>query len=580
MALCCRRVAKGRVGLAVVVAAAAWGTPALAAPAKKPPSRNPAHRTTAKPAAVPNPEGFEDASTPFFRDLKVPRLKIQISDENMEKLRGEERVYVPCTIVEDDKKSYENVGVKLKGAAGSSRPIDDKPALTLNFDKFNKELKFHDLDKVHLNNSVQDPTYLSELICSEVFLAAGIPTPRTTHARVWLNGRDLGMFVLKEGFDKHLLKVNGLDPKGNLYEGGFVQDLDGDPQLESGDGAKERQDVAAVLAACQEQDPAKRFPALARLIDIDRFLTFMALEVMMCHWDGYTRNRNNYRFYFEPKSGKLQFLPHGMDQMFGDPNFSIMDGSGSIVGSAVLSNPDWQRRYANRLSALMKVFVPADRLVKRVEALHLRLRPLFVQMGEGWPQEFDGQVQGFKERLLLRAQALTQQHAILRGLPPPNPVLQNSAQGPQPLKFGEDGTAPLRGWYSKSESPDAVLTKDGTPGKANGWKLVIGAGPSGQCIASWRTRVVLPAGTYRFEARARCQGVAALEDGPGLGAGIRVSGGQRSNSLRGSSGWTVLKHEIRIDAPLQEVELIAELRATSGQVTFEADSLRLVKLGQ
>lgn len=573
---------KARVFFTALSAVVMLATASVGAPAKKAAAKKPVRRPAAavkRPVAAPaKPAPFVDASTAFFRDLKVPRLKIQISDENMNTLRGEARVYVPCTVIEDDKKTYENVGVKIKGAAGSSRPIDDKPALTLNFDKYNKDLKFHDLDKLHLNNSVQDPTYLNELITSEVFLAAGVPTPRTTHARVWLNGRDLGIFVLKEGFDKHLLKANGLDPKGNLYEGGFVQDLDGDPQIEAGEGPKDKSDIRAVLAACQEPDTSKRYQELEKLVDLDGFLTFMALEVMMCHWDGYTRNRNNYRFYFDPKTGKMQFLPHGMDQMFQDPNFSILEGSASIVGAAVLSNPEWQARYGKRLSSFMKTFVPPDRLVKRVEAHHKRLRPVFEQMGEGWPQEFDGQVQGFKERLVQRAQSLVQQHAALTNTPPPNTIQQNTGQEPKPMTFTAEGTAALRGWWLRKETEDAVLSKEGVAGKGTGWKLVIGAGPSGQCIASWRTRVLLAAGTYRFEAKARSQGVKATQEGPGVGAGIRVSGGQRSNSLAGTAGWTLLRHEFRIEEPLREVELIAELRAAAGQVTFDADSLRLVKV--
>src|SRR5262249_44617581 len=82
-----------------------------------------------------------------------------------------------------------NGGPHHNGRAGSFRPVDEsKPALTLNFDKFQKHQNFHGIDKLALNNSVQDSSYMTEAICSELFLAAGVPTPRTTHARVELNG--------------------------------------------------------------------------------------------------------------------------------------------------------------------------------------------------------------------------------------------------------------------------------------------------------------------------------------------------------------------------------------------------------
>ena len=40
-----------------------------------------------------------------------------------------------------------------------------------------------------------------------------------------------------------------------------------------------------------------------------------------------------------------------------------------------------------------------------------------------------------------------------------------------------------------------------------------------------------------------------------------------------------LAHDFQIQAPTQEVELVAELRATGGKVTFERSSMRLVRIG-
>ena len=87
-----------------------------------------------------------------------------MAQTNFNKLRRNPRDYVRATIREGDQ-VYEEVGIHLKGAAGSFRPVDgDKPAFTLNFDKFVDRQKFHGLDKLSLNNSVQDPSYMTEAI--------------------------------------------------------------------------------------------------------------------------------------------------------------------------------------------------------------------------------------------------------------------------------------------------------------------------------------------------------------------------------------------------------------------------------
>lgn len=71
--------------------------------------------------------------------------------------------------------TYKDVGIKLKGAAGSFRGFDDRPAVNGELaDKYIRQQVFHDLEKFHLNNSVQDESYLNEL-CRTFFAPAGHP---------------------------------------------------------------------------------------------------------------------------------------------------------------------------------------------------------------------------------------------------------------------------------------------------------------------------------------------------------------------------------------------------------------------
>jgi spore coat protein CotH len=350
-----------------------------------------------------------DLSDAFFRRGEIPRLKIEIAQTELERLQQNHRVYVRAQVVENDKTGYQSVGIKLKGAAGSFRGLDDRPALTLNFDKFRDGQKFHDLDKIHLNNSVQDASYLNELICSELFLAAGVPTPRTTHARVWLNGRDLGFYVLKEGFDQTFLKRYFKNPKGNLYDSGFLQEIDADLEKDSGDGPDDHSDLKALASAAGDEDHARRFRRLGELLDVDQFLTFMALEQMCGHWDGYCNTRNNYRVYFDPATGKAHFFPHGMDQMFGDPHASVLQTPGALVAQAVMSNPKWRARYRDRLVELLPLFSPGDNLSKRLDEIHARTRPVLAAKGQEHAREHDGQLRYLKGQLAARAKNLQQQ---------------------------------------------------------------------------------------------------------------------------------------------------------------------------
>jgi spore coat protein H len=197
------------VSLAVFCVALAQAKPAKAKPGKE---------AKVKPAAT-----GED----LFTNTQVFQIQIEIPEPGMQTLRdfhwsgwgggaggGQKRPSVKGTVREGGK-VYTDVAIHLKGAAGSFRDIDSDPALTLNFDKYVKGQTFHGLQRISLNNSVQDRSFLSEQISRELFAAAGVPVPRASHAKVELNGRDLGLHVLVEAFNKLFLARHFQSASGN-----------------------------------------------------------------------------------------------------------------------------------------------------------------------------------------------------------------------------------------------------------------------------------------------------------------------------------------------------------------------------
>jgi hypothetical protein len=172
----------------------------------------------------------------LFKDEFIPRLKIKIPQNAYDHLVRRPRTYVRVTI-EEGTNIYSNVGIHLKGGPGSFRELhsnrhdsgpdnNDMPAFTVNFEHFVPGQKFHGLKKIHLNNSVQDDTRISEKISRELFEAAGVPAPRAGNALVTFDGRTR-MYVLVEGINKQFLKRYFKDPSGNVYDGSLRQRRDG-----------------------------------------------------------------------------------------------------------------------------------------------------------------------------------------------------------------------------------------------------------------------------------------------------------------------------------------------------------------
>lgn len=507
----------------------------------------------------------EGASDRFFASGLIPVIHIQIAQTNLARLRARPREYVPAILSEGDR-IYEKVGIHLKGAAGSYREIDgDKPALTLNFDKFVRDQKFHGLDKLSLNNSVQDPTYMTEAICSELFLAAGVPTPRTSHARVSLNGRDLGLYVLKEGFDKTFLKRHFKNPNGNLYDGGFLRDINESLERTSGDtDVRSRADLKALVAATTEADPTRRLERIGQLLDLDRFIDFAALEMLTWHWDGYLMKKNNFRVYHDPDSGKLTFLPHGMDQMFWDPSGPVIPRGRELEGlvaRAIFETAEGQRLYREHAARITATIFTVERLTNHLDQLHGRLRPVLAAIDTGAARNHDDAVASLRRQVTLRARVAAQ-----KLLEPP----------PARVQFDASGVTSLTNWQKLdlrgTGHLDQTTTPDGVPA------LHVAAGPEGRCTASWRSRVVLPTGTYVLEGRVRTMGVVPLEkdvNTKGVGAGLRQSGQPRQHGFTGDNAWQPVTQKLAVTRADEETPIICELRAEKGEAWFDLGSLKL-----
>src|SRR5215207_3620351 len=161
-------------------------------------------------AAGPPKSGAGDA---VFTNPAVREIRISVDATGMADLRRDTREYVKATfreVLPEGDNILTNVGVHLKGT-GSFRPVNQKPALTVKFNKFVEDQNFYGLTKISLNNSVQDLTYVNESLCTDLFRAAGVPVARVAHARIYLNDRYLGLYTLVEGLNKPFLRRHFAD---------------------------------------------------------------------------------------------------------------------------------------------------------------------------------------------------------------------------------------------------------------------------------------------------------------------------------------------------------------------------------
>ncbi|HEY0455165.1 MAG TPA: CotH kinase family protein [Verrucomicrobiae bacterium] len=499
----------------------------------------------------------------------VTRLQIEISPEGMETLRQYNQVWGKPrperhdvqAIVREGSQVYSNVSVHLKGSY-SFQPIDSKPSFTLKFDAVNADQKFHGLTKIHLNNSVQDPTYLSEKLARELFEAADVPAPRAGHAMVDLNGRPVGLFVLIEGWNKQFLKHHFSSPKGNLYDGGSGGDVTKALKMDSSENPEDRTDLTNLVKAVKEPDPAKRLARIGQVLDVDRFISFAATEIIMCNWDGYSiGGPNNYRVYHDPERNKMVFMPHGLDQLFGvgsSPSASITPHFTGIVASGLLSIPEMRARYLARMGEILTNNFRLSDLNKRIDIIAAPIR-LALASDLRSLAEFEGSIQGFKSRIAARLESVQQQ-------------LQHPEQ---PLRFGSDDVASLSGWRFKSG-----LTKSASGRRVreeNRDVLQVFARSGNDSVGGWRANGLLAEGHYIFSGRARADG---LGDNASKTNGVilRVSGERSPKGLSRNAEWTTMNYEFDVRG-IMDVEFVCEFRGAQGSGSFDMQSLKVMRKG-
>jgi hypothetical protein len=263
------------------------------------------------------------AGEALFADAQIIGIDIKLSPTSIQALEN-----VPDTYVQGDidvkiggtTTTLENIGVRIKGKAGSLRTLDQKAAFALKFNEFTKGQKLDGLTKLAVNNMVQDSSMIHERLGYLLFNAMDVPSARSGYATVRVNGKLYGLYATVESTSnkEFLSKWMGGDT-GNLYEGAYGTDLDGNDFLsfDQDNGTPiGLVDVQELVAALDGMTPQNFMTLAPKIIDMDRYIDFAATEIYMGHWDGYVYYRNNYFIYRRPDNNLWTWIPWGIDQTF------------------------------------------------------------------------------------------------------------------------------------------------------------------------------------------------------------------------------------------------------------------------
>lgn len=161
--------------------------------------------------------GYEDK---LFDTSKVHTLDILIEDweDFSANCRSEE--YSECDVVIDGE-AFKNVAIRGKGNTSLTQ-VDsygnDRYSYKIEFDHYDNSLSYHGLDKLCLNNIIQDNTYMKDYLTYQMMGDMGVASPLCSYVYVTVNGEDWGLYLAVEAVEDSFLQRNYGKNYGELYK--------------------------------------------------------------------------------------------------------------------------------------------------------------------------------------------------------------------------------------------------------------------------------------------------------------------------------------------------------------------------
>ena len=132
----------------------------------------------------------------------------------------ENEEYEVCAVVIDGE-AYRNVGIRAKGntsLTAVSAYGNDRYSFKIEFDHYDQNTSYYGLDKLSLNNIIQDNTYMKDFMSYQMLAAAGAAAPLCSYVYLTVNGEDWGLYVAVECIEDGFLQRNFGRDIGNLYK--------------------------------------------------------------------------------------------------------------------------------------------------------------------------------------------------------------------------------------------------------------------------------------------------------------------------------------------------------------------------
>ena len=343
-----------------------------------------------EPSATPEPPaGQAPSGAPIFNPATLHEARLDLDPAAWQALRDNylENQYYAANLTIDGA-AVQQVGIRSRGEGSRS---EDKPGLKVEFDKYVPAQEYHGYKSLVLDNMTQDASFLRERLSFLVFEAMGIAAPRNAFARLTVNAEYWGLYALVEPVSKPFLEARLGEKSGTLfdYEWVFPYDLSWLGPQAAGyvplpfqpETNEEKPDVAtglvAFVRAINETPGASYASAMGPWLDVDRFLTHVAVENAITEGDGIVGDQglNNFYLYEYGAKNRFVFVPWDKDNTFRSGAWPLYRNlEANVLVRGLTADPAKRQVYADAVLRAVTSYVNPRWLTPQLESAYQQIR--------------------------------------------------------------------------------------------------------------------------------------------------------------------------------------------------------------
>ena len=161
--------------------------------------------------------GYEDR---LFDTSKVHTIDIVIDDWDAFLQTAQSEEYSVCSVVIDGE-AFKNVGIRGKGNTSLSTVSSmdsDRYSFKIEFDQYDSTKSYYGLDKLSLNNLIQDNTMMKDYLVYQMMNEFGVAAPLCSYVYITVNGEGWGLYLAVEAVEESFLQRNYGNDYGDLYK--------------------------------------------------------------------------------------------------------------------------------------------------------------------------------------------------------------------------------------------------------------------------------------------------------------------------------------------------------------------------